>query len=197
MHQIPLETAVKERLAQFCKEFKAAAPTVNACIKCYLTPEAQLMIIKRLRVIAKTQKPPYTAAYTQMWAECGAEFAQAYPERYQQFQQGEAGWALGALARAVDTKEKLDMFLARRAEPQLTAELRDNDEFQALERMVAGGDLDSLLATARAAEAERCSWEATIGPAVKALRRLGRTSSGQDYTKLAEYAQAHAKPISV
>ncbi|KAK8073434.1 hypothetical protein PG994_004333 [Apiospora phragmitis] len=85
------------------------------------------------------------------------------------------------LTQAIDTKEELDMFLARRAEPQLESQARDNDNFQGFELMVSSGDLDKLLATAEAWEKEHCSWEATIGPAIKVLRRLGRTSSGKEY----------------
>ncbi|KAK7972327.1 hypothetical protein PG988_006461 [Apiospora saccharicola] len=79
--------------------------------------------------------------------------------------------------------------------------MRDNRNMRVIEAMMAdgpdGSEIDKLFAAAKRAEKERCSWDATIGPADKALRRLGRTSSGKDYNKLAQYAQTNAKHISV
>jgi hypothetical protein len=57
--------------------------------------------------------------------------------------------------------------------------------------------LTYLVGLALQQEKEQCSWEATIGPAVKALKRLGRTSAGQDMDKLAEYAKTHQKPQTI
>ncbi|KAK6857256.1 hypothetical protein PG995_007443 [Apiospora arundinis] len=154
--KVPLETAVKDKLADFSKQFKASKPVVDECLKWYRSPQGNVLIIKRLLEIRKRQNQPKAPGladeYAKMWAECNTKTG---PCR------------------------------------------RDNDEFGALERMMApGGDVDALLAQAREWEAKQCSWEATIGPAVKALRRLGRTSSGKDYKKLAQYAQTHAKPVS-
>ncbi|KAK8876876.1 hypothetical protein PGQ11_001822 [Apiospora arundinis] len=199
--KVSLETAVKNKLAEFSKQFKASKPVVDECLKWYRSPQGNVLIIKRLLEIRKRQnqpKPPALAEeYAKMWAECNKEYGELYPTAPNEFSLDKKDWVLPAVVKSLDTRAKLDLFLARRAEPQLTGAARDNDEFGALERMMApGGDVDALLAQAKEWEAKHCSWEATIGPAVKALRRLGRTSSGKDYKKLAQYAQTHAKPVS-
>ncbi|KAK6839276.1 hypothetical protein PG987_005142 [Apiospora arundinis] len=148
--KVPLKTAVKDKLADFSKQFKASKPVVDECLKWYRSPQGNVLIIKRLLEIRKRQNQPK---------------APGLADEYAKIRTGPCR--------------------------------RDNDEFGALERMMApGGDVDALLAQAREWEAKQCSWEATIGLAVKALRRLERTSSGKDYKKLAQYAQTHAKPVS-
>ncbi|KAK8872357.1 hypothetical protein PGQ11_002871 [Apiospora arundinis] len=200
--KVPLETAVKTKLAEFAKKFKESAPVVDQCNRWDFSLARMALIVKRLPAIRQRQDqknpPTLTAEYTTMWNECRPEYAAMYGDEDNPFALPATEAKLKEVVAALSTRAKLDLYLARRAEPQLQGTRRDNDEFAALERMMEpGGDIDSLLAKAKDWERKKCSWEATIGPAVKALRRLGRGSSGHDFAELAKYAQAHAKPVSV
>ncbi|KAJ5224158.1 uncharacterized protein N7469_007661 [Penicillium citrinum] len=97
------------------------------------------------------------------------------------------------MAQCLDTDEKWNIWLASRNDP-LIDPFYDNDEITAIDNMVASGDLDKIVDASIAWEQENCSWEATIGPAMKAIKRLGRTAVGRDFKSLAQYAQDHQKP---
>jgi len=94
----------------------------------------------------------------------------------------------------LDTDEKMDLFLERCMEPLICHQAEDSHAPAAINYLVEEGDLKKLLDLAVAEEKEHCSWDATTGPAIKALRRLGRTRAGEDMNKLADYAKAHQKP---
>lgn len=98
------------------------------------------------------------------------------------------------VVKTLDTDKKAQLSLRRCAEPMITGDSSDDVNVLGIEEMIACGDLDSLLDEAIKTEKKDCSWEATIGPAVKAIKRLGRTSDGKDHEKLANYAKAHQKP---
>jgi hypothetical protein len=104
---------------------------------------------------------------------------------------------LNSIKAALDNENKMEMFLRRCAEPMVRAELGDSHAATALEVLIDAGELKTLLGLAVKQEKEQCSWETTIGPAVKAIKRLGRTSAGKDMERLAEYAKAHQKPVAV
>lgn len=104
----------------------------------------------------------------------------------------------GAKLKAIlDTDEKVELFLERCLEPTVSHESQDSHAPVAIQYLLDQGEFQKLLDLAEAEEKEHCSWEATIGPAIKALRRLGRTSAGKDMNKLAEYAKVHQKPQTV
>ena len=98
---------------------------------------------------------------------------------------------------ALDTDEKMELFLERCAEPMVENESSDNHAATGIEMVLDSGDFKWLINYAAAVEKDNLSWEATIGPAVKAIKRLGRTSAGKDFDKLAAYAKAHQKPQTV
>lgn len=94
-----------------------------------------------------------------------------------------------------DTEERLRLFVLTRADPilpQLPNALQR--ETSVLDSVVNSKTLDSLLEKAISLEEDNLSWGATIGPAVTAIRRLGRRSAGKDAKSLADYAKDHAKP---
>ncbi|KAK8109475.1 hypothetical protein PG999_007612 [Apiospora kogelbergensis] len=195
--KVPIETAVKNNLEDFCKRFKASAPTVNLMIDQYIQPDMQIWVVKGMRQMRTQQKPPYKDYLLQMWEEYRQFFEKVFPDRFNPFgKEGKEDRRPGNISKILDTEAKLDLFLGRRAEPQLKASMRDDDEFECLERMMANGDVGTLLQRAQELEVQHCSWKATIGPAVKALRRLGCTSSGKDYNNLAQYAKDHAQPVA-
>lgn len=97
--------------------------------------------------------------------------------------------------KVLDTDKKLELFLRRCGEPMLKGYAPEDEmATMIIEDIMGSGDLDTLLETATALERKYCSWEATVGPALKAIRRLGRTSAGKDVDNLARYAQIHEKP---
>ncbi|KAF4985647.1 hypothetical protein FGRMN_11138 [Fusarium graminum] len=93
-----------------------------------------------------------------------------------------------------NTNEKLDLWLDRCMEPLVQHDYHDGHAPVAVQYLIDEGEFKKLLELAEREEKEHCSWEATIGPAIKALKRLGRTSAGKDMTLLAGYAKAHQKP---
>ncbi|KAH7183240.1 uncharacterized protein B0J16DRAFT_373745 [Fusarium flagelliforme] len=93
-----------------------------------------------------------------------------------------------------DTDEKMELFLERCQEPMVSHEPQDSNATAGIKYLVEEGEFKKLLDLAVAEEKKYCSWEATVGPAIKALRRLGRTSAGKDMNKLADYAKTHQKP---
>lgn len=98
------------------------------------------------------------------------------------------------LSNYFDSDEKLSIFIRYRAEPLFNT-YHTPDEVKALKVLLDDGTLDNLVDQAAQWEKEYCSWDVTIGPAVKALRRLGSTSAGQDFNSLARYAKDHEKPL--
>ncbi|UZP37038.1 hypothetical protein NXS19_004854 [Fusarium pseudograminearum] len=105
--------------------------------------------------------------------------------------------ALETIKTAFSDDTKMELWLNRCAEPMVRNSTSDNYAAMAIETLIDAEDLKTLVDLAIQKEKEQCSWEATIGPAVKALRRLGRTSSGVDMDRLAQYAKVHQKPMSV
>ncbi|RFN47474.1 hypothetical protein FIE12Z_8269 [Fusarium flagelliforme] len=93
-----------------------------------------------------------------------------------------------------DTDEKMELFLERCMEPMVSHESQDSNATAGIKYLVEEGEFKKLLDLTVAEEKQHCSWEATVGPAIKALRRLGRTSAGKDMNKLADYAKTHQKP---
>ncbi|KAM0418235.1 hypothetical protein ACHAPD_004592 [Fusarium lateritium] len=46
-------------------------------------------------------------------------------------------------------------------------------------------------------EKEKCSWNGTFGPAINALKDLGRAGVNKDWGKLAEHAKARQQAVAV
>lgn len=103
---------------------------------------------------------------------------------------------MAKMVRILNTDARLTAWLESRQEPLLVGLREDETTILCIMEMLKTGDIESLADHAAAWEKTHCSWESTIGPAVKALRRLGRTSAGKDHAKLAQYAKEHAKPSS-
>lgn len=103
---------------------------------------------------------------------------------------------LDHLVKTFDTDERMQLWLKRCAEPMLAGDSSDDVHILGIDEILDGSDLDSLLDRAIALEKQHCSWEATIGPVIKAIRRLGRMSDGKDYENLASYARQHQKSTS-
>jgi len=103
---------------------------------------------------------------------------------------------LAKVVKALNTDARLGLWLESRQEPLLSGGQRDETTILGVKEFLEGPDLGALVSGATELEETCCSWQATIGPAVKALRRLGRTSAGKDFDKLAKYAKEHAKPSS-
>jgi hypothetical protein len=98
------------------------------------------------------------------------------------------------VVKTLNNNERMQLWLERCAEPMFNGGPEDDVNVLGIEMISASADFDSLLNVAIELEEAECSWEVTIGPAVKAIRRLGRTSAGRDYEKLAAYAKVHQKP---
>ena len=104
---------------------------------------------------------------------------------------------LKSIQAAFDTDEKMALFMERCAAPLIVNESSDKHAATTIEYILDSGDFKWLMNYAAVVEKENLSWEATIGPAVKALKRLGRSSAGKDFDKLAAHAKAHQKPQTV
>lgn len=97
------------------------------------------------------------------------------------------------LKKVLSDDEQMELFLRVRGDPQLDG-YHDEDEITVIEDMLAARDIGWVVDEAVKLEGEKCSWDGNIGPALKAIRRLGRTSAGQGYEDLAQYAKDHQKP---
>jgi hypothetical protein len=98
------------------------------------------------------------------------------------------------VVKTFNTDERMKLWLKRCEEPMISGGPEDDVNIMGIEELMACGDVDSLLDKAIELEREHCSWATILGPALKAIRRLGRTSAGQDDQKLATYAKEHQKP---
>ncbi|KAJ4005505.1 hypothetical protein NW752_002338 [Fusarium irregulare] len=74
---------------------------------------------------------------------------------------------------AFDIDEKMALFMERCAEPLIENESSDKHAATTIEYILDSGDFKWLMNYAAVVEKENLSWEATIGPAVKALEDLG------------------------
>lgn len=99
------------------------------------------------------------------------------------------------LLKIFTTDKLLELWLRSRAEPALRGDRSDHNAMVGIAAMTACGDIDTLLNSAIKLEKASCSWAATVGPAVKALQRLGRTSAGYDFDALAEFARQYENII--
>ncbi|KAJ6028676.1 hypothetical protein N7540_004252 [Penicillium herquei] len=97
-------------------------------------------------------------------------------------------------AKILDTDENIKHFVRWRSETNFVRWTHKLEVQCACVKLILEKDgLDKVCTFAEKAEKENLSWERTIGPAVTAIRRLGKRSAGKDAEKLAEYARAHAQ----
>ncbi|PHH79202.1 hypothetical protein CDD82_2546 [Ophiocordyceps australis] len=98
------------------------------------------------------------------------------------------------ISEVLGTDERVEQFIQFRSDPGLP-NLGDNvkKQIECAKSAQEAGKLDDLLNTAAGLEKQYLSWERTIGPAVTAIRRLGKRSAGQDAGRLADYARNHQR----
>lgn len=144
----------------------------------------QLLHAKRVEsgsVSAKDIKP----ICQQMNKELGARGAELLSDKQ-----------VAKMAKVLNTQADLIKWLDNRQEPLLVGEKEDETTLLGIGEILEGGEFDGMVKSATDLEKANCSWQAIIGPAMKALRRLGRTAAGKDFDKLAKYAKEHGKPSS-
>jgi hypothetical protein len=190
--QIPLKDAVREELQKFVERHDGVYE-IEKKVKYHdddstpgfetNTPRfVQLLHAKRVANGAVTTED-ITPICQQMNTELGTAGAEPLADKQ-----------VAKMIKVLNTPERLVQWLEYRQEPLLRGESEDVAAMMAVDEVVKGTEFDTLMAEATKLEKQNCSWEATIGPAMKALRRLGRTSAGKDFDKLANYAKDHGKP---
>ncbi|KAM0187025.1 hypothetical protein ACHAPA_011842 [Fusarium lateritium] len=188
--KVPIEQAVEKALRDYIQKIRKSEPVSTAYSRHSLQYDTPLLINK-LQQTRVNGGPVDRSKVEQFFREINEDRVKVrdlHPRPDDMLRSMEA---------ALDTDEKMELFLERCAEPLVRSESSDNHAATAIEMILDSEDFNWLINYAVAVEKENLSWEATIGPAVKALKRLGRTSAGKDVEKLAEYAKAHQKPQTV
>ena len=186
---MPLEQAVEKALRNYIQKVRKSEPVATAYNKRSLSWDNPLFI-QKLQQSRVNGGPADRSKITQFFKEVNED---RVARDYRPFEDD----VLKNIQAAFDTDEKMALFMERCAEPMIDNESSDKHAATAIEYILDSPDFKWLMNYAAAVEKENLSWEATIGPAVKALKRLGRTSAGKDFDKLAAYAKAHRKPQTV
>lgn len=183
----PFKAAVKGALSEFVGRTKSGSAVVSEWQKkvntYYEYTEALIVKLANARadgVLPKLGDLPKLAS----------EVKDELPETYQKGLRD----IVNQTVKFFDTEQRLWHFVSTRADPILA--LQPNalqKEVTTLDSIVNSDKLDGLLDKAASLEEDELSWKATIGPAVTAIRRLGRRSAGKDAKSLAQYAKDHVK----
>jgi hypothetical protein len=194
--QVPLKQALKAELEQFVAKLDGAYK-IEEKYTTYATEEE-----KPFRGGFKDETPRFVQLMHGKRAANGSASVSDIEPVFRQMNKelqarGQAVMPDGVLAkvvRAMDTDEHLALWLRSRQEPLLLNTVQDETTLLAITEMLKTEHLDSIVDLAAAFERDHCSWESTIGPAVKALKRLGRTAAGKDFKDLVQYAKNHPRP---
>ncbi|RBR26386.1 uncharacterized protein FIESC28_00791 [Fusarium coffeatum] len=187
--KVPLQQAIERALRNYIQKIRKSEPVSTAYNRKSLGWDNPLFI-KKLQQTRVNGGPADRSKIPQFFKEVNED---RVAREYKPFEDD----VLKNIEAAFNTDEKMALFMERCAEPFVENESSDRHAATAIEYVLDSPDFKWLMDYAAAAEKENLSWEATIGPAVKALKRLGRTSAGKDFDKLAAYAKAHQKPQTV
>ncbi|KAM0226717.1 hypothetical protein ACHAP5_012330 [Fusarium lateritium] len=188
--KVPIEQAVQKALGNYVQKIRKSEPISTAYHRLGLSYDTPLLINK-LQQTRVNGGPVDRSKIEQFFREINEDRVKVrdlHPRPDDMLKSMEA---------ALDTDEKMELFLERCAEPLVRGESSDDNAATAIELILDCEDFMWLINYAVAVEEENLSWEATIGPAIKALKRLGRTSAGKDVERLAQYAKEHQKPQTV
>ncbi|KAJ6069142.1 hypothetical protein N7499_011029 [Penicillium canescens] len=177
--KVPFKDATKGALVEFSKQYSAAAHIAmrwRTEINTYQHITTAL-IRKLVEANAKVADVPGIVAKLQEEEErLGSETAEK-------------------MCTFFTSDEEVRLFVSLRADPAIpNSETWLVQDAHILNSVVKSKELDSLLNKALALEEASLTWAKTIGPAVTAIRRLGRRSAGKDASALARYAKDHIKP---
>ncbi|EKJ70219.1 hypothetical protein FPSE_09593 [Fusarium pseudograminearum CS3096] len=186
---VPVEEAVEKHLRDYVKKIRESADVAKSYDHYGLGYDT-CILVSRLQQTRVNGGPVDRSKIAQIFNDINAD-------RVKEGHKPREESMLKNIEAAFSDDDKMELWLKRCAEPMVRNDDGDNHAATALEVLIDAGDLKTLVGWSVTQEREQCSWEATIGPAVKALRRLGRTSAGKDMQKLAEYAKAHQKPVKV
>ncbi|KAJ6029600.1 uncharacterized protein N7446_011047 [Penicillium canescens] len=178
--KVPFKDATKGALVEFSKQYSAAADVAMRWRTEINTYEkiTTALIRKLVEANVKVADVPGIVAKLQVEEE--------------KLMKGENA---EKMCKFFTSDEEVRLFVSLRADPAIpNSETFLARDAHILNSVVKSKELDSLLNKALALEEASLTWAKTIGPAVTAIRRLGRRSAGKDASALAQYAKDHIKP---
>ncbi|KAJ4111433.1 hypothetical protein NW768_011786 [Fusarium equiseti] len=187
--KVPFEEAVEKSLRNYVEKIRRSESVSTAYNYQGLRFDTHLLV-SRLQQSRVNGGPADRSKLPQFFKEVNEDVVSREFKPY-------SDDVLKNIEAALDTDEKMELFLERCAEPMVENASSDNHAATAIEHILDSPDFKWLINYAAAVEKENLSWEGTLGPALKALKKLGRTGVEQGFDNLAAYAKAHQKPVTV
>ncbi|QPC69456.1 hypothetical protein HYE68_000208 [Fusarium pseudograminearum] len=185
----PIGQAVEKHLRDYMQKIRESEAVAGAY-------NAHALGHDTCRVVKKLQQTRVDGGLVDR-SKFGQVFAEINEWRVEDEQKS---WPEAKLKHLEDTfsdDTKMELFMKRCAEPLVRNNAGDNHAATALEVLIDAGDLKTLIDLAVTEEEKHCSWNATAGPTLKALKSLGRAAVGQKLDKLAECAKGQQRPVAV
>lgn len=182
--KVPLRDAVTRKLDQLTKEVGECLPLAHDWrVKVNTDARTTSAILLEIVHAKSNGALPTVAELPTILDEVQEQRGSSFPDH-----------EVKAVLKTLNSDKQIARFVQMRSDPILS-NLAENlaNEFKCLQLVMASGKLSDLLDKAVSLEKDNLSWERTIGPAVTAIRRLGKRSAGRNAERLAEYARNHAR----